>query len=57
MAGLGRAALLEGMRRLRACGHHEARVMAAAENAGNITFYGRAGFTRLHDVWMYTRML
>lgn len=55
--GLGRAALLEGMRRLRACGHHEARVMAAAENTGNITFYGRAGFTRLHDVWMYTRML
>lgn len=42
--GLGKAALLEAMRRLRARGTEVATVMTWAKDAGNIAFYQSAGF-------------
>jgi ribosomal protein S18 acetylase RimI-like enzyme len=43
--GLGRAVLLEGMRRMQARGMTVATVCAEADNPGNIAFYQAAGFT------------
>lgn len=53
--GLGRAALAEGMRRLRARGMKLATVFCVAHNTGNLVFYQAAGFKRVNTVRRYTK--
>jgi mycothiol synthase len=53
--GLGRAALLEGLRRLQARGVDTATVCTHATNAGNIAFYQSAGFRLTNTIRMYKK--
>jgi ribosomal protein S18 acetylase RimI-like enzyme len=53
--GLGKAVLLEGMRRLHALGLREALVCAEAKNAGNLAFYQAAGFRRVNTIRLYKK--
>jgi mycothiol synthase len=53
--GLGKAALLEGMRRMQARGMTSATVLADADNAGNIAFYEAAGFRKVNTVRKYEK--
>ena len=53
--GLGHAALLEGLRRLRAAGMKRATVCCDATHAGNIAFYKSLGFVKLNHVLLWTR--
>lgn len=53
--GLGRAALLEGMRRMRARGMTVATVLTYAGNTGNIAFYEGVGFRRVNTLRSFTR--
>ena len=55
--GLGRAALHEGMRRLKARGMHTATVGCHAHNPGNLAFYQSAGFKIEYRVRSYTKKL
>jgi GNAT superfamily N-acetyltransferase len=51
--GLGKAALLEGMRRMRARGMTVATVLTHADSPGNIAFYKSAGFTPTNMIMKY----
>lgn len=53
--GLGKAALLEGMRRLQARGMVTATVCAESRNAGNLDFYRSAGFYRVNTILRYQK--
>jgi ribosomal protein S18 acetylase RimI-like enzyme len=53
--GLGRAALYEGMRRLRARGMKLATVFSHTYDVGNLAFYQAAGFNRVNTVRRYTK--
>ena len=53
--GLGKAALLEGMRRMKARGMTVAIVLTHAHNAGNIAFYQAAGFTPTNMIMKYEK--
>jgi mycothiol synthase len=53
--GLGRAALLEGMRRMQARGMETATVVANASSAGNIVFYQSAGFVIANRIRAYKK--
>jgi mycothiol synthase len=55
--GLGRAALLEGMRRMQARGMETATVMASTSVADNSAFYKSAGFTIVSHVRAYKKGL
>jgi mycothiol synthase len=55
--GLGRAALLEGLRRLQARGMTHASVCCDAEKDGNVAFYERAGFTQRNRLDCWTKPL
>jgi GNAT superfamily N-acetyltransferase len=55
--GLGKAALHEGMRRLKARGMHTATVGCHAHNPGNLAFYQSAGFNIEYRVRSYTKKL
>jgi ribosomal protein S18 acetylase RimI-like enzyme len=48
--GLGRATMLEGLRRMKAHGMKEASVCTGADQANNIAFYEACGFTRVNTV-------
>jgi len=53
--GLGHAALLEGLHRLRALGMEQVTVCCDATHAGNIAFYQALGFVELNRVALWTR--
>lgn len=53
--GLGRATLLEGLRRLKARGVEIACVNTGADEDGNIAFYKSAGFTIVNTVKAYEK--
>lgn len=53
--GLGRAVLIEGMRRMRARGCHTAFVMCEGDNAGVNQFYQSAGFALIRRDFDYSR--
>jgi mycothiol synthase len=53
--GLGKAALLEGMRRMQARGMTVAIVLTHAESVGNIAFYEAAGFTPTNMIMKYEK--
>lgn len=53
--GLGKAALLEGLRRLQARGVETALVSCSASVEGNIGFYQAAGFERRNRVLAFTK--
>lgn len=53
--GLGRAALLEGMRRLRARGMTVATVLTHTDDTGNIAFYEFAGFQPVTTILKYEK--
>ena len=48
--GLGRAAMLEGLRRMKAYGMKEASVCTGADQLDNIAFYEACGFQRMNTV-------
>ncbi|MBZ0287008.1 MAG: GNAT family N-acetyltransferase [Anaerolineae bacterium] len=54
--GLGKAALLEGMRRMRARGMTVATVLTHTDSAGNIAFYGSAGFQPVTTILKYEKI-
>jgi len=51
--GLGKAALVEGMRRMRACGIETATVRTSPQLPGVIPFYQSAGFRIANTIWCY----
>jgi mycothiol synthase len=53
--GLGRAALMEGMRRMQARGMTVAIVLTHADSPGNIAFYKSAGFTPTNMIMKYEK--
>ncbi|MCB9452201.1 MAG: GNAT family N-acetyltransferase [Anaerolineaceae bacterium] len=55
--GLGKAALLEAMRRLRARGMDVATVMTWAKDEGNIAFYQSAGFAIHNHILRFSKVL
>lgn len=55
--GLGKAVILEGLRRLREHGMHTARVGTASINDGAAGLYRSAGFKLADREWFYTRAL
>lgn len=55
--GLGRAVLLEGLRRLQARGVRTATVCTHTSNAGNITFYESVGFHLTNTILSYTKQI
>ena len=55
--GLGRAALLEGLRRLQARGMTHASVCCDAKKVGNVLFYQQAGFSERHRLDCWTKPL
>lgn len=55
--GLGKAALLEGLRRLQARGVETALVSCDAEQPGNVLFYQSAGFQVCNRVLAFTKVL
>ncbi|MEO8611901.1 MAG: GNAT family N-acetyltransferase [Chloroflexota bacterium] len=53
--GLGKAALLEGMRRMRGRGMTVATVLTYADSPGNIAFYESAGFKQANMIVKYEK--
>lgn len=53
--GLGRAVLLEGMRRMKERGMTVVTVLTGADDAGNIAFYENAGFQRTNMIMKYEK--
>jgi mycothiol synthase len=55
--GLGKAVLLEGLRRLQGRGVETALVSCHADKPGNVTFYQSAGFQICNRVLAFTKLL
>jgi mycothiol synthase len=55
--GLGRATMLEGMRRMKARGMTVATVLTWTKDAGNVAFYESLGFEQTNMLRKYTRNL
>lgn len=53
--GLGRAALYEGMRRMRARGMTAAHVLTETDDPGNMAFYQSAGFQPVNSLLKYEK--
>jgi ribosomal protein S18 acetylase RimI-like enzyme len=53
--GLGRAALLEGMRRMRARGMTAATALTHTDDAGNVAFYKSVGFQPVTTILKYEK--
>lgn len=55
--GLGKATLLEGLRRLQARGVETALVSCASSEAGNVIFYQSVGFQIVNHAWVFKKKL
>ncbi len=53
--GLGRAVMLEGLRRMRARGMSVATVLTNTTNTGNMAFYELLGFKRVNSIYKYEK--
>lgn len=55
--GLGKAALWEGLHRMKARGMKQAKVSTWAEDEGNVVFYNAVGFTEVNRILRYIKPL